>query len=188
MEDNKKVTTDLPKFKYHPDPLKTGSIELKETECPVCGKHSNYSYFGPFYSYEYEGEERRICPNCIADGSAAKKYEGEFTTIDECDVENDDYKNELTKKTPGFYSIQEDHWMDHCGDFCEFIGKIGQVSGVEIGEFIEDIVPDDIQEVLDILRIEKDNLEEFMRNHGDIQGYLFKCLKCGKKRFYIDFE
>ncbi|MCK5338820.1 MAG: CbrC family protein, partial [Bacteroidales bacterium] len=29
---------DLPKFKYHPDPLKSGSIVRSENECECCGK------------------------------------------------------------------------------------------------------------------------------------------------------
>jgi len=175
----------LPKFKYHTDPLKTGSIELKETDCPVCGKHSNYCYEGPFYSIEtVEG----ICPNCIADGSAAKKYNGEFTTTDECDVDNDEYKDELIHRTPSFYSVQQDHWMSHCGDYCEFIAKIGQVSNIGINEFLKNIISEDIEEVTKLLDIKKEELEEFMKKNGYIEGYLFKCQKCGKMRLYVDFE
>lgn len=183
MEDNIKSSA-LPKFKYHPDPLKTGSIELKETDCPVCGKHSDYCYIGPLYSREIiEG----ICPNCIADGSAAKKYNGEFTCG--CGgVDNNEYHDELIHRTPGFYSVQEGHWMSHCGDYCEFIAKIGQVSNIGINEFLKNIIPEDIEEITGILGVKKEELEEFMEKHGDVEGYLFKCLKCGKMRIYIDYE
>lgn len=184
MEDYKNGL-DLPKFKYHPDPLETGSIELKETDCPVCGEHSDYSYVGPTYG---RGENiEGICPNCIANGSAAKKYNIEFVGDHE-ELDNDEFKDELEHRTPGFSSIQGEQWLSHCGDFCAFIGKVGQVGGQKIGESLENILPDDLKKVTDIFDIKKEELDNFMEENGYIQGYLFKCLKCGKMRFYIDAE
>jgi len=93
-------------------PLKTGSIISKKIICDVCGKHSDYSYIGPFHSQD---TLENICPNCIASGFAAKKYDGEFTIVYdyECEVDSDESKNELLYRTPGFNSIQESHWLSH---------------------------------------------------------------------------
>lgn len=183
MEDNTKKS-DLPKFKYHSDPLKTKSIELEETDCPVCGKHSDYCYVGPLYSREtVEG----ICPWCIADGSAAKKYDGQFNSG--CDgVDNDEFIDELIHRTPGFCSVQGGPWMSHCGDYCEFIAKIGQVSNIGINEFLKDIVSEDMEKVTGTLGVKKEEIEEYMEKNGYLEGYLFRCLKCGKMRLYIDAE
>lgn len=35
---------DLPKFKYHPNPLVTGAIEPSEVACECCGKARGYIY------------------------------------------------------------------------------------------------------------------------------------------------
>ena len=66
---------ELPAFKYHMDPIKSGSIIKGSFTCPVCKKDRTYAYVGPFFSIE---DVENICPWCIADGSAAKKYDGEF--------------------------------------------------------------------------------------------------------------
>jgi uncharacterized protein CbrC (UPF0167 family) len=73
--------SELPKFKYHPDPIKNKVIEKAKTRCPVCNKQREYVYTGPFYSTE---DVEGICPWCIADGSAAKKYSGEFQDVACC--------------------------------------------------------------------------------------------------------
>ena len=66
---------ELPHFRFHSDPIKTRMIKKENTICPVCKKHREYTYVGPFYSVE---DVEGICPWCIDDGSAAKKYDGEF--------------------------------------------------------------------------------------------------------------
>ncbi len=36
---------DLPTFRYHPDPLATGSVEPGDTRCLRCGEVGGYSDF-----------------------------------------------------------------------------------------------------------------------------------------------
>src|SRR4051794_16064897 len=67
----------LPTFKYHPDPIATGSVEPSDTQCDCCGKQRGYIYVGPVFSVE--GLYEYICPWCIADGSAHTKFDAEFT-------------------------------------------------------------------------------------------------------------
>ncbi len=44
---------ELPFFKYHPDPLKTGTFETNETvSWDWWGKETDGYYSGPFYSVE----------------------------------------------------------------------------------------------------------------------------------------
>ena len=65
----------IPYFKYHLDPLKTGVIKKEKSLCPVCIQEREYIYKGPFYSVE---DVSGICPWCIKNGNAAKKYNGSF--------------------------------------------------------------------------------------------------------------
>jgi hypothetical protein len=56
-------------FRYHPDPLGTGSVMLSDHTCRCCGRQQGYVYTGPTYCEdEIEGE---ICLWCIAEGSAS---------------------------------------------------------------------------------------------------------------------
>jgi len=41
---------DLPKFKYHPDPIATGSVAESENICACCEQARGYIYSGPVYS------------------------------------------------------------------------------------------------------------------------------------------
>lgn len=66
----------LPLFKYHPKPLETGAFEQdKIVECDCCEQPTSVYYTGPFFSVD---DIEYLCPWCIADGSAAKKFAGSF--------------------------------------------------------------------------------------------------------------
>jgi uncharacterized protein len=64
----------IPTFRYHPDPL-VSVFQPFEGPCPCCGRPRTIGYIGPFYA---EVEVDGICPDCIADGKAAAKWDGEF--------------------------------------------------------------------------------------------------------------
>lgn len=173
---------DLPSFKYHPDPLKSEVIIKAKTICPVCNQKREYVYIGPFYSVnEIEG----ICPWCIADGSAAKKYDGSFQDVESCeDVDKKEFIEELVYRTPGYCGWQQERWLSHCGDFCAFIGYVGWK---EINDIADDL-KDDINEIKKETGLSQMELEKVLKKSGSLQGYLFKCLKCGKYRLTYDFD
>ncbi|WP_208533113.1 CbrC family protein, partial [Pseudomonas aeruginosa] len=68
----------LPHFRYHPEPLASSSIEASATTCQCCGKARGYVYTGSPYS-RHELPPGSLCPWCIADGSAAARYEASFS-------------------------------------------------------------------------------------------------------------
>ena len=97
---------ELPRFKYHPDPVATGSVVESDQSCLSCGRSRGYIYQGPVYA---ESDlANAICPWCIADGSAHEKYDAEF--VDAAGV--GDYgswepvsssiREEVSFRTPGF--------------------------------------------------------------------------------------
>jgi uncharacterized protein CbrC (UPF0167 family) len=65
--------TELPQFRYHPEPLATGEIEPSEDECLNCGQRRGYLYVGPVFAEKEIVDE--LCPWCIADGSAAARFD-----------------------------------------------------------------------------------------------------------------
>jgi uncharacterized protein len=171
------MNDELPLFKYHPEPIKTGMIIRKHAVCDVCSKEVDFMYDGPFYSKE---EVAHICPGCIKDGSAASKFEGEFQDAASCDeVESDASLDELIHRTPGYTGWQQEHWVAHCGDFCAYVGRVGW-------DDIKDSV-DELEDDIDASGFSREDVES-MDADGSIIGYLFTCIKCGKKRIQIDSE
>ena len=96
----------LPTFKDHPDPMGTGSVEKSDVVCICCDPARGYIYTGPVYAIEEYFE--RICPWCIADGSAHNKLDASFS--DECGIGGyagwcevpQEVVQEVAYQTPGF--------------------------------------------------------------------------------------
>ncbi len=116
---------DLPYFIYHPDPLGTGSVVATDAQCECCGQARGYRYAPTMYARK---RPNCVCPWCIADGSAARKFDGAFV---------DDYPlvqagvpaavlDEVCFRTPGYASWQQEIWQAHCGDACEFHGDAAE--------------------------------------------------------------
>lgn len=170
-----------PYFKYHSEPLRTRMFKEKKGKCPICQKHSEIVYVGPFYS---EKEVKNICPWCIKDGSAAKKYNGAFHDSQSVEKDFGSSKNldELIHRTPGYKGWQQEYWLSHCGDFCSFLGYVGWE---EIAKF-KDELKEDIEQLKDKMGLTPDEFEKSLYPGGLFQGYLFQCIRCGKHRLTCD--
>lgn len=169
------MNKELPFFSYHPDPLKTGAIIEKDSVCQICNLNTKYVYTGSFYSVN---DIEVICPWCISNGKVVERFEGEFqnqASVD--DGHTLDQLDELTHRTPGYVAWQEAYWLRHCDDFCAFIGYVGWN---EIKDITSELI-DDIEQSGFTL----EELRGFV-NGGSLQGYLFKCLKCGSHRIHLD--
>jgi uncharacterized protein len=122
-------------------------------------------------------EIEAICAWCIADGSAAREFEAEFTTVDGAppDVPSA-VLDEILRRTPGFAGWQQERWLFHCADGAEFLGRVG----------IEDVVnrPTVIQS-LNADGWDEDTLQ-YLSADGDLTGYLFRCLHCRTELAYAD--
>lgn len=171
---------DLPYFKYNPEALQHGIIKKQTITCPVCVETRTYAYDGPFYSEE---DVDGICPWCIANGRAAKEYDGEFIDAGSTeDVDDDEKLIELTKRTPGYTGWQQEQWPAHCDDFCAFKGYVGwdEIKGLQT-ELEEDL--ETIKEEYDL---SENEVKDMLVKGGDMQGYLFQCLHCGQHRLLVD--
>ena len=173
---------EIPIFRFHSDPIKSGVIKKENTICPVCKKQRSYKYIGPFYSAE---DVEGICPWCIADGTAAKKYDGEFQ--DGASIEAKIDKNlleELIFKTPGYVGWQQEQWLVHCNAPCVFIEYVGWK---EI-EHLEKELNEDIINQFTQYGLTKEEFSKRLINGGSLQGYLFRCVKCGQLRLTTDCD
>ena len=126
-----------------------------------------------------------LCPWCIADGSAAAKFNGEFQDCASIDHVSDPEKvKELTERTPGYHGWQQEYWMAHCDDFCAFMGYVGWKEIEEMG------LAQEIEETYrqDLCGFEFADIRQYMVQGGSMQGYLFRCLHCGKHFLYADCD
>jgi uncharacterized protein CbrC (UPF0167 family) len=112
----------LPSFRYHPDPLETASIVLSRATCSACGEARGFAYTGPVYGEDVVDD---VCPWCVADGSAAEKFDAEFTDVGAGVPDGIDAAvlDELATRTPGFTGWQQEHWLYHCNDAMAFLGR-----------------------------------------------------------------
>ena len=169
----------LPHFRYHPDPLATEAFqELGEpVRCPCCGEETSVVYRGPFYTID---EVNGLCPDCIASGAAAEKFDGEFQDSESVDEVSDPAKlDELVHRTPGYCGWQQEYWRAHCGDFCAFLGAVGYKELLELGV---------LAEVLEDVEVwQRVGIQELEKNGGAV-GYLFRCLHCGRHLLQIDYD
>ncbi len=180
---------DLPVFKYHPDPIATGSVVASEDECDCCGLARGYIYVGPVYSAD---EPDALCPWCISSGLAHEQFAVEFTDTAAVGAYDPalrktltrDVKEEVAFRTPGFSSWQQEKWLVHCGDACAFLGPAGpsELEAYESAELLESIRAD-----LDFSEAE---FSEFIGSLDRADGptaYVFECRHCGQRLGYADF-
>ncbi|MFE9404922.1 CbrC family protein [Streptomyces sp. NPDC006530] len=92
--------------------------------CVCCGRERGYVYRGPVYAVDELAD--RLCPWCIADGSAAERFDAHFTAGT---CLGDDVPLEVfaavDQRTPGFTAWQEPQWFFHCADGATFLGPAG---------------------------------------------------------------
>ena len=174
----------LPTFKYHPDPMKTGAFKQGATsKCNCCDKETDIWYQNPFYT-EYDSVNC-ICPECISNGSAAIKFNGEFQDACNVDEVSDPAKlDELVHRTPGYCGWQQEYWFAHCDDYCAFMGYVGWDDLVKMG--IDKEIEENYNQ--DVNGFALSDVKECMINNGSMQGYLFRCLHCGKYMIYVDCD
>ncbi len=187
----------LPDFRYHPNPLETGMFRQDEPKtCCCCGKETAVWYDGPFDgdwnnpAFDRDADENEyekmdfVCPECIADGSAAEKFCCTFPSGETVGEKLNDpaKKDEWLHRTPGYYSWQEPLWYTHCGDYCAFLGSVGWKEIEEMG--LADEIADTYDE--DVCGSEFSFVREYTVRHGHVQCFLFRCLHCGRHFVTLD--
>jgi uncharacterized protein len=137
-------------------------------------KRAANAYAGPTYAVEEVGA---LCPWCIADGSAADRFDAEFTTTDGAPPDvHPEVLQAVVRRTPGFIGWQQERWLFHCDDAAEFHGRAGWTQVADIPDVVRSLVADGWNE--DALR--------HLHADGDLTAYLFRCRHCGRDLAYAD--
>lgn len=164
-------------FKYHPN-LYSDEILIHDEGICDCCERTVSEYIDQAYTSK---DIDCICLSCIHDGSAAQKFDATFVQYAEkvSDVKKHD---ELFKRTPGYMSWQGEFWLACCDDYCAYLGPVGISELDKLGikeQVLKDYAAQSPSYPLDVVN-------EYLRKDGDMTGYLFRCLHCGKYRLYVD--
>ena len=195
-------------FDYHPDPVKTGAFQTgTPVTCSCCGQQTGVWYTSPFFSVSddlqnldenYQSVRAELCPECIHNGSASKKYNALFQLPILCEEIGDkDKLKKLCSHTPSYLSWGYERWLAHCDDYCAYLGRVGWPDIVHLG--IEKEIEEDIKEDTGEDRLQagefdiaclKENLSSDVyapEKVAPLLGHLFQCLHCGRHRLWVDF-
>ena len=170
---------ELPVTKYHPDPIATGSVAANpDTPCLCCNRIRGYVYTGPAYSEKFHYLSGCLCPWCVADGSAAKRFQAEFTDAGTVEGVSDSVLTELATRTPGFTAWQQEQWLTCCDDAAAFLGRAGEA---ELNGELAPARPA-------VNRWMKDEYGEVfaLSKESEPTAYVFRCLHCKKYLAYTD--
>lgn len=169
----KPTQTELPVFRYYRDPLGTGAFEKCDDPCDCCGRVRGYRYQGFLYAEE---EIESICPWCIADGSAARKFDGLFVDDEGLSGCRPKAIAELTKRTPEFFSFQAAKWLVHCGEPAVYLGDAGYDELRQYGDETLQSVMDDLPKGMSEKK--KQGFLRSLRKDGSCVAHVFECLHC----------
>ncbi|WP_181034196.1 CbrC family protein [Arthrobacter sp. GMC3] len=176
----------LPIFRFHPNAFDLDIFEVLEGVCEACKMPRTMRYIASFYAME---DVEYICPWCIADGTAARVFDGEFCATIDSIPENSIFSFEVHEaeslevatRTPSYFSWQQEEWRSHCGRPCAFLGDIG---ANDLPQYLTE--PDFAADVNGGLGWDPELLQKLLAKGGDLAGYLFGCLSCGAHRLHVD--
>lgn len=175
----------LPSFRYHPDPLASGSVVTSDKKCRCCKKARGYIYVGPVYAED--DLEDAICPWCIADGSANKKFDATFFDAEAvADEVPNAAMDEICERTPGYIAWQEGHWPACCGDAARFVTPAGYAElNAQLREWQGSVLNHIIYNMEISGGAATRLLQSLHRDKGPT-AYLFTCPTCSRHHVHVD--
>ncbi|MCR9504342.1 CbrC family protein, partial [Vibrio alginolyticus] len=150
--------------------------------CECCGVSRGYRATSTIYS---EHDIETICPWCISDGSAAKKFDGEFADphpLMKARLDKSVVK-EVCERTPSYISWQQEVWLSHCGDACEFHGDAEKSDLLQVKDAELEVLLND--QLIGIN--EWHQIVTYYEKGGNPAIYKFKCRSCGIFTYSLDF-
>src|SRR5262249_8452694 len=146
--------------------------------CLACNRIRGYIYTGPAYSERFHYLRGSLCPWCIADGSAARRFQATFNDTELLEGVSREVVEEIEQRTPGFDAWQQEEWLGCCSDAAEFLGVTG---AAELRDRFPEAIPAVkayIRDNYDLHGNELDGFFDGLSKSGEPSAYLFRCLHC----------
>ena len=179
------MTEPLPSFRYHPDPIRSGSIVPSDATCKSCNAARGYVYAGPVFS-ETDDLDDALCPWCIADGKAHRTFDATFFDSDAVDDVPTAVLDTITERTPGFHTWQSGRWPACCNDATAFLMPFGIDELRASHRELEGFVLNHIIYDLGISGGGATRLLNALQRDRSPTGYLFQCLTCDTYHVHVD--
>jgi uncharacterized protein CbrC (UPF0167 family) len=174
-----------PAFRYHPDPIGSGSVVASDAACVVCHERRGLMYAGPVYAED--DLDDAICPWCIASGAAHRSLGATFVDSEAFAVDTPDAViAEICERTPGFAAWQAEEWPSCCRDAAAFIGPLGIAEIRATHRELEGFVLSQIIYGLGISGGAATRVLESLRRDASPTAYLFKCQHSGEPQVHVD--
>lgn len=164
-------------FRYHPLLRELDILQQEEKACQCCGK-TVQEYYTSMYC---QADVHCLCLACIASGTAAHTYDGDFIQDAQGPVSDPEKTKELFQRTPGYSSWQGEYWLTCCDDYCAYLGTVGTKELEELG--IADEVFTEYEEQGGYA-----NARSYLTKDGSLCGYLFQCLHCQQYHLWVDAD
>ncbi|SDH17583.1 hypothetical protein SAMN05216588_10378 [Pseudomonas flavescens] len=177
------MSADLPVFRLHPNAYRLGLFSQQAGICSCCDTPREWRYEGPFYARQ---KPAYLCPWCVADGSAAQRWQGQFNddlSIEGCQPDpaapsaslDLALLDEVCERTPGYLAWQQGAWLLHCGQPCQFLDYVDHAGieplRAELADDLDGLPPGYVRA---------------LSTDGSPTGYLFRCAQCGSHRLHTD--
>jgi uncharacterized protein CbrC (UPF0167 family) len=175
----------LPEFRYHPDSIRSGSVEPLDATCRCCRKARGFIYTGPVYAEK--DLSGALCPWCIADGSAHEKFDATFVDSEAFpDDVPESAIEEITERTPGYSAWQGEQWPACCGDAARFLRPTGLAQIRAEQRELEGLLMGHIVHEMGISGGAATRLLASLDRDKGPTAYIFECRTCGTPKFHID--
>jgi len=180
------VSQALPSFRFHPDPVQSGSFEPSRKPCGCCGQARGYVYTGP--CYVEEDFDAELCPWCIADGKAHRCFGVSFHELEPGPGIDTAIADEIEERTPGFATFNPVPWPSCCGGPMAYLEPVGHA---ELAARHAELLPVLAARFATEQELPEDDAEQLVRSlqrdHSPCL-HVFRCRTCGVRRGEIDFD
>lgn len=178
------MTEPLPAFRFHPDPVHSGSVERSPATCRVCARARGFVYTGPTYGdVDLTGA---ACPWCIADGSAHARFGVTFHELElPADAAPADV-DELEQRTPGFATFNPFVWPVCCGAPAAYVEPAGIAEIRARHRELEGALMGTIVHELGVSGGAAHRLLESLSRDAEPCAHVFACGACGTRFARVD--
>jgi len=176
--------TALPTFRFHPDPLRSGSVVAKAVTCRACDQRRDHVYTGPVFG-EHDLDEA-LCPWCIADGTANRRFGAFFHDLAFASEVAPDVAIEIEERTPGFDTWNPIDWPVCCDLPMAYLETAGIA---EVRARHRTLEGDLMSSIVHELRLSGGTARaylESLRRDASPSVHVFHCLSCDHVAGRID--
>lgn len=176
----------LPTFRFHPDPVQSGAVVASTETCAVCNRARGYVYVGP--CYVEDDFDATLCPWCIADGGACRRFAVTFAEVSPGPGFDLRTADEIEERTPGFATWNPIDWPVCCNTPMAYLEPVGDAELRARHPELAGSLPARVAAELAIPAAAAAALCQSLHRDHAPTAHLFRCLHCRVVRAVLDCD